>query len=61
MLGVIFTIDAVCQVAELLGVIQHFNTLGVRVVAHCERSGNSGCKFPVDREKKKSKFNRFYM
>jgi len=28
------TVDAVCQVPELLGVVQHFDTLGVGVVAH---------------------------
>lgn len=41
------TIDAVSQVPELLGVVQHFNTLGVGVVAHCERPGDGGRKFPV--------------
>lgn len=41
------TIDAVSQVPELLGVVQHFNTLGVGIVAHCERLGDGGCEFPV--------------
>ncbi len=41
------TIDAVSQVPELLGVVQHFNTLGVGIVADCEGPGDGGCKFPV--------------
>lgn len=43
------TVDAVGQVAQLLGVVQHFDALGVGVVAHCEGSGDGGCKFPAAR------------
>lgn len=39
------TVDAVGQVAQLLGVVQHLNALGVGVVAHREGSRDSGCKF----------------
>lgn len=42
------TVDAVSQVAELLGVVQHLDALGVGVVAHGERSGNGGGEFPAD-------------
>lgn len=41
------TVDAVSQVAQLLGVVQHLDALGVGVVAHAERSGDGGCKFPA--------------
>lgn len=47
--GATHTTDAVSQVPELLGVVQHFDTLGVGIVAHCERPGDGGCKFPVGR------------
>lgn len=42
------TADAVGQVGELLGVVQHLHTLGVGVVAHRERLGDGRCKFPVE-------------
>lgn len=41
------TVDAVCQVAQLLGVVQHLDALCVGVVAHREGSGDGGCKFPA--------------
>lgn len=41
------TVDAVGQVAQLLGVVQHLDALGVGVVAHAERSGDGGRKFPA--------------
>lgn len=41
------TVDAVSQVPELLGVVQHFDALGVGIVAHCEGPGDGGCKFPA--------------
>lgn len=47
LLCLIHTVDAVSQVPELLGVVQHFNTLGVGIVADCEGPGDGGCKFPV--------------
>lgn len=43
------TVDAVGKVAQLLGVVQHLNALGVGVVAHSEGSGDSGCKFAAAR------------
>ena len=49
-MSVIHTTDAVSQVSELLGVIQHFDALGVGVVADCERPGDGGCEFPADAE-----------
>lgn len=42
------TADAVGQVGELLGVVQHLHALGVGVVAHREGLGDGGCKFPVE-------------
>lgn len=39
------TVDAVGQVAQLLGVVQHLNALGIGVVANREGSGDGGCKF----------------
>lgn len=42
------TADAVGQVGELLGVVQHFHTLGVGVVAHRERLRDGRRKFPVE-------------
>lgn len=44
------TADAVGQIGELLGVIQHFNALGVGIVAHRERFRDGGGEFPVERE-----------
>lgn len=44
----IHTADTVSQLSELLGVVQHFNTLRVGVVAHCEGSWDSACKSPVE-------------
>lgn len=41
------TVDAVSQVAQLLSVVQHLDALGVGVVAHAERSGDGGRKFPA--------------
>lgn len=41
------TADAVGQVGELLGVVQHFNALGVGIVAHRERLRDGGGEFPV--------------
>lgn len=41
------TVDAVSQVAQLLGVVQHLDALGVGVVAHREGSGDGGGKFPA--------------
>lgn len=41
------TVDAVSQVAQLLGVVQHLDALGVGVVVHAERSGDGGRKFPA--------------
>lgn len=41
------TVDAVSQVAQLLGVVQHLDALGVGVVAHREGSGDGGRKFPA--------------
>lgn len=41
------TVDAVGQVAQLLGVVQHLDALCVGVVAHREGSGDGGCKFPA--------------
>lgn len=41
------TVDAVAQVAQLLGVVQHLDALCVGVVAHREGSGDGGCKFPA--------------
>lgn len=49
-LRVIHTADAVSQLSELLGVVQHFNTLCVGVVTHCEGSWDSGGKFPEENE-----------
>lgn len=46
---VIHTTDAVSQLSELLRVVQYFNTLCVGVVAHRERSWDSGCKFSVEK------------
>lgn len=43
------TVDAVSQVLELLGAVQHFDALGVGIVAHCEGPGDGGCKFPAGR------------
>lgn len=44
------TADAVGQVGELLGVVQHFDALGVGIVAHRERLRDGGGKFPAERE-----------
>lgn len=44
------TVDAVSQVCELLGVVQDFDALGVRVVADWKRPGDGGRKFPVDED-----------
>lgn len=43
------TADAVHQVPELLGVVQHLGALGVRVVAHRERPRDGGREFPAER------------
>lgn len=40
------TADAVGQVGELLGVVQHLHALGVGVVAHREGLGDGGCELP---------------
>lgn len=40
--------DAVGQVGELLGVVQHLHALGVGVVAHRERLRDGRGKFPVE-------------
>lgn len=40
------TADAVGQVGELLGVVQHLHALGVGVVAHREGFGDGGCELP---------------
>lgn len=42
------TADAVGQVGELPGVVQHFHTLGVGVVAHRERLRDGRRKFPAE-------------
>lgn len=44
------TADAVGQIGELLGVVQHFNALGVGIVAHREWLWDGGGKFPVEQE-----------
>lgn len=54
--SVIRTPDAVGQVPELLGVVQHFNTLGVGVVAHGERPGDGASKFPVHTSEKQDEY-----
>lgn len=40
------TADAVGQVGELLGVVQHLHALGVGVVAHREGLGDGGSELP---------------
>lgn len=50
------TPDAVGQVPELLGVVQHFDALGVGVVAHCERPGDGASKFPVHTNVKQDEY-----
>lgn len=44
------TADAVGQIGELLGVVQHFNALGVGIVAQRERLRDGGGEFAVERE-----------
>lgn len=39
--------DAVCQVGELLRVVEDLDALGVGVVAHRERPGDGGGELPV--------------
>lgn len=43
------TADAVGQLPELLGVVQHFNALRVGVVAHREGPWDGACKLPVEK------------
>ncbi len=44
------TADVVSQVLQLLCVVQHLNSLCVGIIAHRERSGNGGSKFPVKKK-----------